>query len=82
MDEMSASKIVIDLLPLVLITIVSGVTAHKLAKEKGRNVLLWTILGSIPVISFLFVWYFAGAANLRLERKLDQLVQDLEKQSR
>lgn len=79
---MNITEIALNLLPVVMITIVSGVTAHKLAKEKGRNVILWTILGSLPVLSFLFIWYFVGAANLRLERKVDQLVQSLEKQSR
>jgi hypothetical protein len=34
---------------------------------------LWTILGAIPIVNIVCVWFFIGAANLRLERKLDEL---------
>jgi len=44
-----------------------------LAKEKGRNVTLWTILGAIPIVNFFCIWFFVGAANLSLERKIDEL---------
>jgi len=53
--------------------------AHMLAKEKGRNVLLWTILGFIPVVNIFCMWFFVGAANLRLEEKIDRLLKSTEK---
>ena len=65
-------------LPIVVMFIFSLV-AHMLAKEKGRNVLLWTILGFIPVVNIFCMWFFVGAANLRLEEKIDRLLKSAEK---
>jgi hypothetical protein len=64
-------------LPIIIMFIFSLV-AHMLAKEKGRNVLLWTILGFIPVVNIFCMWFFVGAANLRLEEKIDQLLKSTE----
>ena len=63
-----------SVLPLLLSTLVFGVVAYSLAKEKGRKVALWTILGCVPVANFFFICFFIGAANLRLERKVDELL--------
>jgi len=72
--EGQAAGAVAQLMPMIIFTIAFGVTAHCLAKEKGRKVVLWTILGCIPVINFLLIWFFIGAANLKLERKVDELL--------
>jgi hypothetical protein len=37
---------------------------------------LWTVVGLIPGVNFLALSYFIGASNLRMERKLDQVLQD------
>lgn len=68
------TSLLASLLPLFFMSIFMGVTAHLLAKDKGRNVLLWTVLGVIPFVNFLCITYFVGAANLRAERKLDELL--------
>lgn len=52
-----------------------------LAKEKGRNVLKWTILGAIPFVNIACIWFFVGAANLHTERKLDKILAELRKNS-
>jgi len=65
--------------PLLLLSAVLGVSAHLLAKDKGRNVVLWTVLGVIPIVNMVCAWYFVGASNLRLERKIDKLLEALEK---
>jgi len=65
----------IAFLPLIIISIVMAIPANVLAKEKGRNVMKWTILAAIPIVNFALLWFFIGAANLRLERKIDQLLQ-------
>ena len=64
-------------LPIIIMFIFSLV-AHMLANENGRNVLLWTILGFIPVVNIFCMWFFVGAANLRLEEKIDQLLKSTE----
>ena len=61
--------------PMIIMSLAMGLIAHFLAKEKGRNVTLWTILGIIPLVNFFIMWFFVGAANLKLERKLDALVE-------
>ena len=63
----------IQLIPLLLFSLAIAPVSYKLAKEKGRNVALWTILGAIPILNIFCAWFFVGAANLRLEHKLDEL---------
>ena len=65
----------LNLLPLVIMTIPLGFIARMLAREKGRNVTLWTVLGFVPLINYFCLAFFIGAANLRLEKKLDQLLE-------
>ncbi|WP_156004298.1 hypothetical protein [Thiomonas sp. FB-6] len=64
-----------NLLPLVIMTIPLGFIARMLAREKGRNVTLWTVLGFVPLINYFCLAFFIGAVNLRLEKKLDQLLE-------
>lgn len=65
-------------IPIIML-LIFGIVAHMLAKEKGRNVVLWTVLGFIPVINVFCMWFFVGAANLRLEKKIDQLLEQTQK---
>ena len=64
----------LGLVPLIIFAIPAAVVANLLAREKGRNVTLWTVLGVIPIVGLFSLWYFVGAANLRIERKLDELL--------
>lgn len=66
-----------SLLPLLIMTIPLGIAARMLAKEKGRNVTRWTVLGFIPIVNYFCLFFFIGAANLRLEKKIDQLLERL-----
>jgi len=68
-------SILVSFLPLILMSLFIAIGSFLLAKEKGRNVLKWTILGAIPLVNFACVWFFVGATNLRLERKLDQILE-------
>lgn len=34
----------------------------------------WAVLGAVPFVNFICVVFFIGAANLRLERKIDKLL--------
>ena len=73
MQDSSAASL-FGLLPLLLMSVVIAVSANLLAQEKGRNVAKWTILGAIPIVNIFCIWFFVGAANLRLERKIDELL--------
>jgi len=68
------------LIVTVFVSFIFGLIAHMLAKEKGRNVTLWTILGFIPAVNIFCIWFFAGATNLWLEEKIDRLLNSPGKQ--
>jgi hypothetical protein len=76
---MTTPNVFLSFVPLALMSVASAIVAYLLAKDKGRNVLLWTILGIIPLINFLFIGYFVGASNLRVEKKIDTLIDILQK---
>jgi hypothetical protein len=75
--QQGTDSILFSLLPLVLMTLPIGFISRMLAKEKGRNVLLWTILGFTPLVNYFCLLFFIGAANLRLERRVEQLFEQL-----
>jgi hypothetical protein len=62
-------------LPFLFLSVGGGIVAFLLAKDKGRNVVVWTIWGFVPFLNFVALWYFIGASNLRLEKKLDALLE-------
>jgi hypothetical protein len=72
-ERLMLRDLVSSLIPLLVSSVIIAIIAYKLAKEKERNVALWTILGAIPLLNFYFLAYFVGTANLRLERKIDEL---------
>jgi hypothetical protein len=45
-----------------------------LAKEKGRDVRKWTILGAIPGVNIFATLYFIGAINRKLESRLERIM--------
>ena len=61
-------------LPLLIMTIPLIFICRQLAKEKGKNVGLWTVLGIIPLVNYFAVIYLMGAANVQLEQKIDLLL--------
>ena len=75
MNQATSSSL-LAFLPISIFSVGFGIVAFLLAREKGRNVALWTIPGLLPVINFVCLWFFVGAANLRLERKIDQLLKE------
>ena len=62
------------LLPLMVISIPSAIAAALLAKDKERNIVLWVVLALIPIFNFFAIVYIVGASNLRVERKLDEVL--------
>ncbi len=79
MGESTANPIM-SLLPYLLISVIFGVVAHFLAKDKGRNIVMWTVLGALPFVNIFCFWYFVGASNLRTEKKIDELISMLNKE--
>jgi hypothetical protein len=66
-----------SLILLVLIMIPMVFVINKLAREKGKNVTLWTILACIPFLNFISIAYIVGAPSTRLEDKMDKIMEAL-----
>lgn len=64
--------------PLFIITVPTFIVMVMLAHNKGRNVILWGVLGIVPFMSYIFMLYIVGASNLRVEKKIDRLLEILE----
>lgn len=79
--ENSGLSTFVSFFPLILMSLLMAIAAHLLAKEKGRNVTKWTILALIPIVNFACIWFFIGASNLKLERKIDDLALRLQSRS-
>ncbi|TFB08819.1 hypothetical protein E3V08_02470 [Candidatus Atribacteria bacterium MT.SAG.1] len=61
-------------LPTIIISIPIMFICRSLAKEKGKNVTLWTILGLIPGINFYSLLYLFGTSSTILEGKIDTIL--------
>ena len=68
----------VSFVPLAIYSVAFGVIAFLLAREKGRNVPLWTILGCIPLVNIFCLGYFVGSPSKKLEAKLDAIITRLE----
>jgi hypothetical protein len=78
--QQSPTEVLISFVPLLIISLTVGFVARALAKEKGRNTALWTILGFIPLVNMVCMPFFIGAPNLRIEKKLDEIIEKLNRQ--
>lgn len=74
MNDVTTPSPLFSLIPLLFIGFVIAIPAYLLAKEKGRNPLKWVILGLIPVVNWICIWYFVGTPSTRLENKIDALL--------
>jgi len=61
-------------LPSIIISIPIMFICRSIAKEKGKNVTLWTIFGLIPGINIYSLLYLFGASSTILERKIDKIL--------
>lgn len=75
MNDNAGQDPLMSLIFFAVMSIIFGFVSYKLAKEKGRNVALWTILGMLPFVNIWFIAFFIGATNLRLEKKIDELLE-------
>lgn len=52
---------------------------RRLAKEKGKDVVLWTVLACIPVVNMIILPYMVGAPSIKQEDKMDKILELLNK---
>lgn len=72
-------SVFLQFVPLLVLSVTLGVQSVFLAKDKGRNVVLWAIVGFLPIVNIFCIWYLVGASNLRHEQKLDDILSRLSK---
>jgi len=67
-------EVIQQFLPLIIISIPIMFICRSIAKEKGKNVTLWTIFGLIPGINIYSLLYLFGASSTILEGKIDKIL--------
>jgi hypothetical protein len=72
----------VSFLPLIIIMIPMIFIVNRLAKEKGKNVVLWTILACIPIVNMIILPYMVGTPSKIQEEKLDRILELLSKQEK
>jgi len=77
MDSANQPHPFMAFVPLLIMSIIFAPVAYLLAKEKGRNAVTWTVLALIPFVNFFCLYFFIGAANLKHEAKLDEILRRL-----
>jgi preprotein translocase subunit YajC len=70
-----------SLLPFLLFTVALIFVIHRLAKEKGKNVRLWTILACIPLVNMIILPYIVGTPSKTQEDKLNKILELLNKEN-
>jgi len=66
---------VLQFLPIILLIIPTAIVVNRLAIEKGKNIVLWTILACIPVVNIVSVLYVVGTSNKKQDEKLDRILE-------
>ncbi len=71
----------VSFVPLLIYSLAFGLTSFLLAKNKGQNVVVWTILGLIPLVNMFCIGYFIGSSSKVTDDKLDKILARLEANS-
>ncbi|TLX72399.1 hypothetical protein E9993_17845 [Labilibacter sediminis] len=66
---------ILTLLPFILIMIPMVFVINRLAKQKGKNVTLWTILACIPFANMIILPYIVGAPSKIHEDKMNKIIE-------
>jgi preprotein translocase subunit YajC len=69
----------VSILPLIIIMVPMIFVIRRLAKEKGKDVTLWTILACIPIVNCILLPYIVGTPNKILEAKINEILKSLNK---
>jgi hypothetical protein len=73
------SNAFVSLLPMFIIMIPMIFIIRALAREKGKDVILFTILACIPILNFITLPYIVGTPSKILEDKIDKILETLER---
>lgn len=70
---------IFSLLPLILMMVPIIFIIRGLAKAKGFDLTLWTILACIPFVNFIILPYIVGLPSKTQEDKIDKILELLNK---
>lgn len=80
MEPLHQPSPIMALLPLILLMVPMIFVINRLAKEKGKNVTLWTILACIPFVNVIILPYIVGTPSNIQEDKINRIIELLNKQ--
>lgn len=61
-------------IPLLIMVIPLIFICRRLAQDKGRSAIKYTVLGCVPLVNYFALLYLVGTTNTILEDKIDQLL--------
>ncbi len=61
-------------IPLIIMMVTLIFICRRLAIDKGKNSIKYTILGCIPFVNYYALFYLVGTPNRNLEKKLDRVL--------
>lgn len=70
---------ILSLLPMILIMVPMIFVIRGLAKAKGKDMTLWTVLACIPFVNFIVLPYIVGVPSKIQEDKMDKILELLNK---
>ncbi len=70
----AATSLLLSLVPLIVMTIPLAIICYLVAKEKGRNPLLYGALGIIPFVNGVILFYLVATPDRVLHEKVDRLL--------
>lgn len=66
-------------IPLLILTLLSGLYSNIWARMKGRNVAAWTIIGLIPIVNIFSSILLQGSTNLKASNEIKELKKRIDK---
>jgi hypothetical protein len=66
-----------SLLPMLILMIPMIFIIRGLAKAKGKDLTLWTVLACIPIVNFIVLPYIVGVPSKIHEDKMDKIMEEL-----
>jgi hypothetical protein len=63
-------EMLIQFVPLAIISLVIGIPMAVVASKVGRSPVLWFILGAISFVNFVFIWIATWSVLIDLHRRL------------
>jgi hypothetical protein len=78
MDAASGSNPLLQLVPMLVISVIYGAIAISIGRRKVRNLALWTILCIIPFVNFFAVLFLISKTDIKVLNEITNIRPRLE----